>query len=151
MFSQDGSAWVYSYGEGILHYDGKDWKLKNQEAMMFAWDSSEFVISPKNKVWVADALLYEYIGKGWKAHPYFYPLHQAYSNCSVFPKNATIAQDDSLWYLANCGEIYRFDGTHWSHFDKQKDLGGINITKILPAPDGSLWFFSADGWARYQP
>lgn len=151
MVGPDGSVWVYCSTQGMFRYDGKDWKHYDQETT-FMLDGSQFVISPQNQVWVVTDKLYEFDGEKWTSYPFLYPRsHDRKLGDCIFPNSTTVAQDDSVWYLANCGEIYRFDGTHWFHFDKQKDLGGINVTKILSAPDGALWFFSADGWARYQP
>ena len=75
------------------------------------------------------------------------------NNCIRFPSHLTIAPDQSIWLIDGSDGVYRFDVNDWSwtHFARDAELGGIVPTKIMVAPDGALWFFSLQGWARYQP
>lgn len=70
----------------------------------------------------------------------------------ITPSNLVVAPDGAVWFKNGCEGVYRIDGIEWTHFAKDKQLGGIIPEQIMVAPDGALWFFSYyNGWARYQP
>ncbi len=64
-----------------------------------------------------------------------------------------VTGDDRLWrnQYASPG-AYRFDGESWTHFTVDDGLAGLDLTSVVTAADGSIWFgTSAHGAIRYQP
>lgn len=153
VVAPDGLVWVFVPKFGLYSYDGKNWLLHNET--MFLLNGSAFAVDAKNQVWLAAEKLVTFNGRKWIKYPYPFrsgDVIQAnkLGNC-FFPTNLTIAADDSVWFTAQCGDVFRFDGKDWTRFDKDKELAGIKPSKIMLAPDGALWFFSDSGWARYKP
>lgn len=135
---RDGSIWVFVENSGLYRYDGKSWKYYGLSSLQ---DASALAISPDGTVWAGFAgELMHYDGEKWTA----------YGHACVTPSDIVVARDGAVWFKNGCDGVYRFDGATWTHFEKDKYLGGIVPDQIMVAPDGALWFFSYNGWARYK-
>jgi len=135
---RDGAVWVFVDLIGLYRYNETGWKFYGLSDLM---DSNNFAIGTNGRVWAGfPGELVEFDGDKWNAYS---------SNC-VNPSDLVVAPDDAIWFINGCDGVYRFDGKVWTHFAKDKELGGIIPYEIQVAPDGALWFFSNDGWARYK-
>jgi streptogramin lyase len=138
VVDRDGAVWVFVNVNGLYRYNGEGWKYFGLSSLS---DPSDFAIGSNGRVWAGFfGELQEYDGEKWNT----------YSHSCINPSNLIVAPDDAIWFINGCDGVYRFDGKDWTHFAKDKELGGIIPFAIQIASDGALWFFSNDGWARYK-
>jgi len=150
------------------------------DLVQFALSPARIEVGADGAVWVfiTNAGLYRYNGKGWKylglsnlqfssafaidasGHVWagFCNGLQKYDgekwvqyphNC-VWPTNLTVAPDGAVWFVSSGNGVYRFDGNQWTQFTAEQ-LGGFIPYQIIVAPDSALWFIGDHAWARYKP
>ena len=113
VVDRDGAVWVFVNVNGLYRYNGEGWKYFGLSSLS---DPSDFAIGSNGRVWAGFfGELQEYDGEKWNT----------YSHSCINPSNLIVAPDDAIWFINGCDGVYRFDGKDWTHFAKDKELGGI--------------------------
>lgn len=149
-----GAAWV-STTAGLSYFDGVDWQtytnddLGNIYAVTAAddgsvWGTSQYGIFH----FTVDAS-----GEAWTVYPIARPD-------DTLLDNITLAPDGSVWVSkrilhqktrAWIGQgISRFDGSQWTEYVTDDELGASRVDNTVKTNDGMLWFFTEGGVSCYN-
>ena len=144
--SNDGAIWFATFGGGVSRYDGVTWQTyTDDDGLGYDWIHG-ITQADDGAMWFAARGFgaSRFDGESWQTfEPEFDGLVSYWLNV-VFQSD-----DGAMWFGTDDG-VSRFDGTSWQTF--APDDGSLyNVTSILQASDGSMWFTSR-GWGvtRYD-
>lgn len=137
LVDASGAVWVYVKNYGVYRYKDGEWKNFGMADI----DQTSLAVDSNGDVWVGKpGKLFKHENGGWVEFP----------QACICPTNLTITQNDIFWFVNGCNGVYMYNKETWTQFTAE-DLGGFTPSKILPAPDGAVWFFDYNHWTRYKP
>ncbi|HNT26454.1 MAG TPA: two-component regulator propeller domain-containing protein [Anaerolineales bacterium] len=131
----DGTLWLGTGRDGVLHYDGANWRVYNKQNGLPDDAITDVLVTSAGIVWVAtmDSGVVRFDGESWVRYTTEDGL--AGNNTTVLAATA----DGAIWVGTKYGGISRFDGASWISYTDQFSLATDYITAILETSDGVLW------------
>ena len=141
MKTSDQRIWAGT-DSGLWLFDGSSWQ---EVAPMAGVHISSLLQTADQSIWAGGRDgLWRFDGTGWKQHLLDQEILTLFE-----------ASDGRLWVGTNNG-LWLFDGRNWN---RQPQLVGIKITKLVESPDKSIWALSGyslwrlslTGWSHPNP
>jgi len=118
--ASDGVLWFGTEKGGVSCFDGETWTTYTADDGLVDNEVSTIAVAPDGALWFG-----------------------TYGIASQDPRfSARLGPEE--------GGVSRFDGTTWTTYTADDGLAGNWVSAITVAPDGALWFGSADVWPGTQ-
>lgn len=150
----DGTLWLGTDRDGIVHYDGANWTVYNKQNGLPDTAITDVLVTSAGIVWVATQYsgVACFDGQGWVRYTTEDGL--ADNETTVLATTA----DGAIWVGMRYGGISRFDGTSWVSYIGEVGLASDQITAILETSDGVLWIgtfrdlyrFDGNEWVTFN-
>lgn len=136
-----GDNWIYTYGNGVLKYDGINWETFNQNNTdMFQKGVWAVYVDSHNILWIGggkvlDYMLFSYDGSSWTRH--YAPINK---------KIYCFEEDDkgNLW-IGTADGLLKYDGSNFALYDTQNSpLHSVYVQDLLYT-NGKLWMAISRG------
>jgi ligand-binding sensor domain-containing protein len=135
---KSGNVWVSTDNNGVLRYDGKNWRVYTVSDGLISNDVSHIFQDSSGRLWCSDAQkgIETFDGQKW----------------TTFVRDGleyirSIVEDHSgnLWFGTDGAGITRYDGTAWTSFTTAEGLPDDTVYRLLIDARGNLWDASANG------
>ncbi len=163
----DGAVWAGTLREGVARFDGQTWMAYTEKDGLVDDAVMAIAAAPDGAVWFGTCGLTgpaspepprcygvsRFDGQSWTTFTEADGL--GYNRVSAI----AVAADGALWFatlpiswedVSGKGGVSRFDGAGWLTFNEDNGLASNLVYAIAVAPDGALWFGTAEGVSRYD-
>ena len=144
-FVLDGEEVWAPTDEGVLHWDGRQWKIDHPAG---AAHPEAAIAAAQGQVWVLDDKggLAHFDGRQWKEHKVALPGPQPTDDLADSPELASTG-DGSLWLVWN--GLWRWDGAHWAPVKPGGD--DLKTVDLVGVTGKSLWLWNGDDLESVAP
>ncbi|MFC2176955.1 hypothetical protein ACFLRH_00910 [Actinomycetota bacterium] len=163
----DGTLWVA--GGPLGNVDGRLYHVAGTDVTVITEVAGQgpgrlLGVAPDGAVWLSGdfygtadgdvSFLLRFDGERWTSHDLGGVVDAAFEGDGTawFIVDDVPIEDE--WWRYQYAEpgAYRFDGETWTHLTVDDGLAGLDLTAVITASDGSIWFGTAgNGVTRYQP
>lgn len=131
--------WIGTEGEGLIRYDGKNWKVFNMENSSISSNVIKCLfVDSRNKLWIGlDNGLFVYDGNSFM--DYSSKLRNKKVTCIVADKKGSI-------FIGSFGGILKFDGSSWHEYTRENSgLQNELVYAIAVDKENKIWV-GTDGY-----
>jgi ligand-binding sensor domain-containing protein len=151
---REGNKWVGSE-KGVSKFDGKQWTRYTPESTgggLPAGTVMDIVQDRKGNLWfgVADsnplhAGVARFDGRNWTK----WTAGNSNMRWMMNLNTLTVDRDDNIW-VAALGDVYMFNGTRWTHFDKHNTSAFNGAYALTVDTKGPVWIAGHGVITRYS-
>lgn len=136
----DGSLWFGTNGNGLLHYDGIEWRIYDEADGLATGSVSAVAVDRDGRVWmdVIEGDLTTFDGETFASID---PETFGY-DWTIYPS--------AIW-VGGSMVVLRYADDVWEYWEETGGLEVQGVEELVIGEDGSVWVSTTAGLARYGP